>query len=322
MEAKAGRSPVAFYCVSNERYFLGAVGMLNSLRLMGHSEPVFLLDCGLTAQQREILSPHVTLVVGPREPGPHMLKTVAPLKHPADTTVLIDVDMIVTRPFTDLLKAASQGKIVAFKNNLEQRFIAEWGKLLDLGPIRRQPYLSSGLVFLGGSPGEEVVRLLDDRQKRVDFDLTYPRRNVPDYPFVLLEQDVLNPILASRVERERIVALDNRLAPEPPFSGLRVLDEATLRCEYEDGAEPYVLHFLGVRKAWYGPAYRDAYSRLLTRLLVGADVAVKVPKGELPLRMRDGVLARAARARHGLGWRVRERLPESMLRQLDALRRR
>ena len=46
----------AFYCVADERYFLGAVGMINSLRVLGHDEPVFLLDCGLTAEQRRLLA--------------------------------------------------------------------------------------------------------------------------------------------------------------------------------------------------------------------------------------------------------------------------
>ena len=40
----------AFYCVADERYFLGAVGLINSLRLVGHDEPIHLLDCGLRAR--------------------------------------------------------------------------------------------------------------------------------------------------------------------------------------------------------------------------------------------------------------------------------
>ena len=51
--------PAAFYCVADERYFLGAVGLVNSLRLVGHDEPIYLLDCGLTDDQRELLEPEV-----------------------------------------------------------------------------------------------------------------------------------------------------------------------------------------------------------------------------------------------------------------------
>ena len=55
----------AFYCVADDRYFLGAVGMLNSLRLQGHTEPVFLLDCGLRPEQRELIATQTRLVPAP-----------------------------------------------------------------------------------------------------------------------------------------------------------------------------------------------------------------------------------------------------------------
>ena len=99
----------AFYCVADARYFLGAVGMLNSLRLLGHREPAYVLDCGLTPQQRELLAPHATLVPAPSDAPPYLLKTVAPLRHPAEVTVLIDTDMIVTRPLTELIDTAAGG---------------------------------------------------------------------------------------------------------------------------------------------------------------------------------------------------------------------
>ncbi len=72
----------AFYCVADSGYFLGAVGMLNSLRLLGHREEVFILDCGLTADQRALLDPHATLVPGPVDVAPCLLKTIAPLQPP------------------------------------------------------------------------------------------------------------------------------------------------------------------------------------------------------------------------------------------------
>ena len=39
------------------RYFLGAVGLINSLRLVGHTEPIYLLDCGLTARPARAARP-------------------------------------------------------------------------------------------------------------------------------------------------------------------------------------------------------------------------------------------------------------------------
>jgi 3-mercaptopyruvate sulfurtransferase SseA len=52
----------AFYAVSDSSYFLGAVGLINSLRLIGHLEPIYLLDCGLEEWQREAIEGEVTIV--------------------------------------------------------------------------------------------------------------------------------------------------------------------------------------------------------------------------------------------------------------------
>lgn len=288
-------SPVAFYCVADTRYFLGLVGMLNSLRLQGHREAVYVLDVGLTRDQRALLAPQATVVEGGGATAPWLAKTIAPLRHPADPMVLIDADMIVTRPLAELIESAADGRVVAFRND-RPRFVAEWGELLDLGPATPRPYVSSGLVILGGGTGSEVLRLLDDRQRRVDIDQTLFGRNVPDYPFLYPEQDVLNAILCTRVDADRVEALDNRLAPNPPFAGLRLVDEAGLRCAYAHGAEPYLLHHFH-RKPWLAPMYHGLFSRLLARLLLGSDVAVRLPAEQVPLRMRRGPIARVERAR-------------------------
>jgi hypothetical protein len=302
--------PAAFYCVSDERYFLGAVGMINSLRVLGHTEPVYLLDCGLTPDQRRLLEPHATVVPAPIEAPPWLLKTVAPLRHPAEVMVLIDADIVVTRSLAELIERASEPRVIAIENDTD-RFVAEWGELLGLGEVRRQPYVSSGLAFLGQPIGEQVLRLMGELQDRVDFDHTFWRANDPDYPFLYGDQDVFNAILASRIEPERLTALPNRLAPNPPFKGLRVIDEATLRCAHRDGTEPYAIHHFAT-KPWLEPTHHGVYSRLLRRLLAGADLALAIPEDELPLRLRSGFRAWVARKRvnapETFRWRVREPL--------------
>jgi len=289
--------PAAFYCVSDRRYFLGAVGLINSLRLVGHSQPIYLLDCGLTEAQRELLEGHVTLLRDQSGTPPWLLKTIAPLAHPAEVMVLIDADMIVTRPLDELIERAAgqgEGRLVAAINDRD-RFRSDWGELLGLGPVRRGPYLSSGLVVVERRLGTEVLELMDRLQDRVDFDRTFWRDNVSDYPFLYGDQDVLNGILASeRVEPERVVALEHRLAPTPPFGRLRVADRRTLRCRYRDGVEPYLLHNF-FRKPWLVRMRSSVYSRLLTRSLLGPDVELRLPPELLPLRMRTGPLAGAAR---------------------------
>ncbi len=297
----------AFFCVSSSVYFHGAVGLINSLRLVGHDEPIYVLDCGLTEPQRELLASQATVVAAPPEREPYTLKTEAPLRHPASTTVLIDADMIVTRRLTPLLERAAQGNVVAFENPVD-RFVAAWGELLDLGELRRQSYLCSGFVAMGDPVGAQVLTLLEDRQRRVRFERGYFGDKDHDYELMYADQDVLNAILASRVAPEQIVALSARLAPMPPFEGLRVTDERHLRCAYSDGTEPYLVHGSLPFKPWLEPIYDGVYSRLLRRALGGPDVAISLPADSIPLSLRKSPLGFAERqrvkARQQIRWRL------------------
>ena len=298
----------AFYCVADERYFLGAVGLVNSLRLLGHRDPIRLLDCGLTGEQRGLLAPEVELVPSPAESPPWLLKTVAPLERPADVMVLLDTDMVATRPLGELFERAAAGRLVAFADRAD-RFDPDWGELLGLGAPRRGTYVSSAAIAVGRELGGEVLGLLADRQSAVDFERTFWRADEPGYPFRFADQDVLNAILSTRVEPERLDALDARLAPTPPFDGLRVVDGASLRCAYSDGAEPFLVHHHVVRP-WLEPTHHGVYSRLLRRLLVGPDVAVRVPDETIAPWLRRGPRAWAQRlrinARERVRWHVRE----------------
>ena len=312
--------PVAFYCVADERYFLGAVGLVNSLRLIGHREPIFLLDCGLGDEQRELLGREATLMSAPADAPPTLLKTIAPLERPADVMVLIDTDVIVTRPIAEPIAEATLGKVVAFRNDT-QRHVSDWGELLDLGPVRTQPYVSFALVAFDRALGAEVLRLIEDRQGRIDFERTYWReRRITDYPLLYADQDVLNAILGSRVDADRLDAMDARLAPLPPFTGLRVADERTLRCAYDDGTEPYLVHHW-LAKPWLEPTHHGVYSQLLRRLLVGDDVAIRVPDDGIPLRFRSGMRAFAERKRINARERFRYHVREPLAARRGSARR-
>ena len=301
----------AFYCVADARYFTGAVGLVNSLRLLGHRDPVLLLDCGLTGDQRELLAPEVELVAAPEDRPPWLLKTVAPLERPADVMVLLDTDMVATRPLGELFERAAAGRLVAFTDPAN-RFDPDWGELLRLSaPRRGGTYVSSAALAVDRDLGAEVLGLLADRQSVVDFEKTFWREDETGYPFRYADQDVLNAILATSVPAERLDALDARLAPTPPFDGLAVADEATLRCAYRDGAEPFLVHHHVVRP-WLEPTHHGVYSRLLRRLLIGDDVAIRVPREAIPPWLRSGPRAWAERlrinARERWRWHVREPL--------------
>lgn len=314
----------AFYCVADDRYFLGAVGLINSLRAHGAREPIFLLDCGLTGDQRDLLADEVTLVDAPSDVPPWLLKSILPLAHPAEVQVLVDTDMIVTRSLAPLIERASQGRVIAFCDR-QQRFFTEWGDLPDVGPARRGPYVSSGFVLAGGDIGKRVLELFDAHQSRVDFDQTYWRQNVRDYPYLYADQDILNAILATSVEPGAAEALDERLAPTPPFRGLRVAPADQIACAYRDGVRPYVVHQY-LRKPWLEPTFDGVYSQLLRRL-VGPDRGpIRVSPESLPVRLRDDPQGRAARrranARDFLRWHLGDRLPSAIGVRVEKVRRR
>jgi hypothetical protein len=292
--------------VSSDIYFPGAAALVNSLRLVGHSEPIFLLDCGLTGRQREQLAGHATLVPAPSGTPPYLLKTVAPLRHPAEVMVLMDADVVVTRPLTEPIEAAAGGRIVAVEHG-SARFFPEWGRLLGLGSPRPRTYVSSSLVFLGNGPGTKVIELMDNVQPGIDLagspyhgatpaDAVFVdiRPETADHPFFFADQDVLNAILASEIEPGRVAVLDRRLEAIPPFEGLRVLDESTLRCAYRDGLEPYAIHHLTV-KPWLEETPHGVYTRLLLRLLLRRDVAVRMRPRDLPHHLRMGPAGYASR---------------------------
>ncbi|MGI8461994.1 MAG: hypothetical protein ACR2OC_10225 [Solirubrobacterales bacterium] len=278
--------------------------MINSLRLQGHREPVYVLDLGMTSAQRGLLARDANFVDGPDGVAPWLAKTIAPLAHPAEVMVLIDADMVLTRSLSDPIELAAEGRVVAFENQID-RFVPEWGEILGLGELRRRPYAGSGLVLLGGEAGAEALRLLDERQRRVEMERTFYGRNERDYPFIYPEQDVLNAVIQTRDEPESVEILEYRLAPAQPFDGLELDDLGALRCVYPDGREPYVVHHILPEKPWLEPMYDGIYSRLLKRLLVGPDLAIVVPSTMLPLRMRRGPLARLERLRVDISVKLR-----------------
>ena len=312
--AAKGAPSVAFYCLSSELYFPGAVGLVNSLRLQGHDEPIYLLDCGLTDEHRDLLAGEATIVPGPASTPPYLLKTIAPAANPAETMVLIDVDMVVTRPLTPLIERAAAGHVLAVKDNLD-RYVPEWGELLGLGATEPGPYVSSGLVIGGGEVGAELVGLWHDRLARVEYERSWFDRDEPGYPFAYLDQDVLNAILRSPAARDRLVPIEPGLAPVPPFHGLEITDARTLRCRNPDGTEPYLVHQF-VRKPWVEPMYHGVYSKLLRRLWLGDDVAIRLDERELPRRLRRGLLPRLERRAVDVvdlaRWYTRDVIPERL----------
>jgi hypothetical protein len=308
----------AFYCVANSIYFLGVVALVNSLRLVGHREPIYILDCGLTDDERRLLAAEARIVSAPIEAPPWLAKTIVPLRHRAEVMVLLDADIVVTRSLDELVETAAAGRVVAVEHGSDRHF-REWGRLLGLSTPRRQPYVSSSFVLLGRDPGGQVLALWDRSQPRADlgespFATVSPehgltldlRTDAVEDPFFFPDQDVLNTVLAAEFERERLVVLDRRLEAIPPFEGLRVVDERTLRCAYEDGLEPFAVHHLA-SKPWLKPTPFGVYTQLFLRAVRGRDVAIRLRERDLPPHLRRGVRRRMRDALEGAFGQIRAR---------------
>lgn len=285
--------------------------MVNSLRLLGHAEPIFVLDAGLTEWQRVLLATQATIVDPPENATPFALKTIAPLAHPAEVMTLIDADVVVVQPLGELIEKV-RGGLVAGVRHGQERFFDEWSEVAGR-PATERPYVSSSLVFLGGEPGAVLIREMDRIQPGIDLSRTPYETGAPEleavgatesaigrsHPFYLADQDVLNAVIATTVAPDGLLVLDRRAEAIMPFSGLTVIDVQRLRCAYEDGSSPLTIHHYLPIKPWLRTTSRGPYTQLLIRLLGGDDVAIKVPRGRVPLPVRSGGLGHLHRAVRG-----------------------
>jgi hypothetical protein len=288
----------AFFTISDSRFFLGAVALVNSIRLVGHSEPIFLVDAGLTPEQRDFISNHVTLITGPEGVPPMLMKVVGPREYPAAVAILLDADSIVLRQLSELIVAAREGRLVAFVDNepTHDRFFSEWQQALGLGPLRRRPYLASGHMIVPDSLSRRLLDPWQEGQTKIDIGRTLLGRGKLSDPFYFPDMDVFNAVAAAHLEPDEVVMLEHRLAPSQPFKGLRLIDTDRLLCSYPDGVRPFLLHHI-LGKPWLKATRTNVYSLLLPRLLLAPDVVLQLEPEQVPLRLREGWLASADRHR-------------------------
>ena len=286
------RSQVAYYTVADTRFFPGVVALLNSLRLAGEEAPLFVVDCGLTDAQRERLADHVTFVAANRDVHPGIQKAAGPLTHPAEIMVLIDADILVTRPLTPLFADASRGLIVGFEDKYyRDRCFPEWSSL-GLGNPRKHRYVNSGLLIFSAVTADELLPLFVELQAQLDPTLFFGRAaesSQESNPFYFADQDIFNALFCTRFDG-RVVRLDHRLAPVPPFPGIEVLDGSRPACAYADGVVPYALHHI-LKKPWLSPMDANPYSDLFTKVVTNPQAPVRLGARDVPRRLTDSRLA-------------------------------
>jgi hypothetical protein len=287
---------LAFYCVCDSAHFLGLVALVNSLRLLGHNETVFVLDCGLEPWQRAVLAQDGAVAVVDAESSTHpmLLKAKLPLTHPARAMVVVDVDVI----FTDRVDALAQAAVgcetpVLFPDlGYPERSEPAWERL-GFGPPVPHPYVASGQCVLPAEGGRRFLVLWAEGMERLAADPTLassgttPEQN----PFHFPDMDVLNALIGPAIPLDSFVLADVRAAAYPPFRSVRIVDASRLVVEYADGSRPLLLHHYG-KKPWTRFVMPSAYSRLMTRLLSGADVALRVQRSRVPYRLRPGAVPR------------------------------
>ncbi|WP_092654925.1 hypothetical protein [Actinopolymorpha singaporensis] len=266
---------------------------MNSLRLLGHRAPFRLVDAGLADAQRDLLSGHVELLPAPVDVPPVHLAPYGPRLRPADVQVVLDADVIAVRPLTGLIDAAAAGRLVGFVNDPpnHDRFFSEWAEVLGLRSMRRRAYLNAGQFVIPRTLNARVLDRWIDGQVTVGMRGTrYGRKARLSDPFYFADQDVVNAVLSATLDDDELDVREHRLAPHPPFAGLRLTDIQALTCTYPDRTQPYFLHHT-MAKPWLQATRLTVYSTLLSRLLLAPDVALRLDPGHVPLRLRPGRLA-------------------------------
>lgn len=287
--------PCAFYCVCDRKHFLGLVALVNSLRLVGHDENIYVLDCGLEPTQRRLLRAEAVVEAAPYELHPVLLKNVLPLRRPAEVMVVVDVDVIFTGHIGHLVdQARRERKPIFFLNDRTDRFHLEW-EALGYGRPMPHENIAAGQYVLPREAGRWFLELFDEALRRLDLNRTFLNPQIrPQDPFYLADMDVLNALIGTAIPIESFALAERELTSYWPFHGLRIADEKTLECTFENGSRPVLLHHI-LAKPWAAPVAANPYTRLMTRLLCDSDVVIRVPRGLVPWRLRTGKFARLVR---------------------------
>ncbi len=304
----------SIYTVANDRFFVGLLGLVSSVRVNGHDGPIVVVDGGLSRAQIEALSDHITRIPAPTDLPSHYLKAVGPLEVPDDVMLFVDADMLCVRPLDDIVERIGLGSIVAFEDlgraGFSDSLWGQWDSRLGLGGLEPGVYVNGGFVGASREAGTAFFEAFKHSIARVDPDETYI--DAPDIdvrlPFTYACQDVINAVLASTVFRPQVDVLPYWGAPHAPFRGVRV--DGPLTCIDEGGQRPYLLHHT-LQKPWLEPLPSNPYSTLLANYAHHPD-APAVDEQLLPRYLRSGALASTARvareARGSVRARVRGKL--------------
>jgi hypothetical protein len=162
---------------------------------------------------------------------------------------LIDSDMIVTRSLEPVLERAEAGQVCMFADIQDQRhrFVPEWEDAFGLtAPLRRAHYMNAGFIALSTRHHPDLLRRYWEVCRRIPSGQTLVAASDYDQPFWGGDQDAINALLMSEVDRDAVTELPHEEGPSPELlHDVRVLDERTLECELRD---------TGPTSSYYGAA--------------------------------------------------------------------
>jgi hypothetical protein len=324
-----------YVTVADAGYFLGAVAMLNSLRLTGNEGELVVIDRGLTPAQRASLEPHArVLELSAEDRAKHAyFQRQLVYRYGLDgVLVFVDSDMLVTASLAPIVEKAANGKIVVYPNHPSgwHRFFPEWEEVFELeAPLRRQRYANAGLVAFSTEHWPELLQRWERACTHIDpariFDGNWHQ------PFWAGDQDALNALLMSEVPAEAVAEGDQ--AETLLFDSVNdgtIEDAQTLRLTL-NGVPIRFIHYGLSPKAWQRQGWRriredDTYARLLPRVLFAEDVALRLEPAGVPPWIRPGLVGRIALV--GIGGvhtavdMIKRRDVAPIKRQVLALRRR
>ena len=194
--------------------------------------------------------------------------------------MLIDVDMVVTRPLTPLIERAAADRVRRLQGQhrpLRRRVGRAARTSADAAPARTSPPGSSSL---GGAAGREVLRPLarppgaGSTTSAPTFDRDVARLSVPLPRPGRPQRDPLH----ARSSADRIVTLDAAPRPHPPFRGLRMHRRG--RPALRPPRRHRALRDPPVRPQAVARADvpRDLLASCCARLWLGPDVAIRPPR--------------------------------------------
>ncbi len=288
---------VVFHTITDERFAVGTIALINSLRITGHQHPLTILDTGLRADQRRLLSGTATIIPYDRTKArnPTLFKPFPYLTSPSGVVVLLDSDMVVTASLNDVLEAAEAGAICAFPDPEVERWFAEWQSLFGLRvPLRRAPYVNAGFIAFSADRWPKLLERWWELCRQIwDTPTLYEQEG--DSATAQGDQDALNALLMSEVPPGSVRLLDPDLAPAAGAlgEGVDVVDLHRLQCRYR-GKETVLLHNAGKAKPWIPADWvslrRTAYVRLLRRLVTAGDLELDPVASDLAPWLRPGPL--------------------------------